>query len=121
MFILIGIVGGVLLNIGCIPQIIKLFKTKKAKDLSLSSYLIYFCGIALLTIYSVHIKDLLLIVLNIVGLLGLLVIIAGILLYGRFSIRKSEKKEVNIRRNRFKKFPLISLPKIGYNQDKKEV
>ena len=82
MFILIGIIGGILLNMGCIPQVMKLFKTQRAKDLSLSSYLVYFCGIALLTIYSIYIQDLLLIVLNIVGLLGLLVIIAGILLYG---------------------------------------
>ena len=87
MFILIGIIGGVILNIGCIPQIVKLFRTQKAKDLSLSSHLVYFCGIALLTIYSVHIKDILFTVLNIVGLIGLLIIIAGILLYGRFSIK----------------------------------
>ena len=84
MFILIGIIGGVLLNIGCIPQVIKLFKTQRAKDLSLSSHLVYFCGIALLTIYSIHMQDALFTVLNIIGLLGLVVIIAGILLYGRF-------------------------------------
>ena len=121
MFVLIGVIGGIMLNIGSIPQVIKLFRTQRAKDLSLSSHLVYFCGIILLTIYSIHIQDILFTVLNIVGLLGLIVIIAGILLYGRFSIRKSEKKEVKIRGNRFKKFPLISLPKIGYNQDKKEV
>ena len=84
MFILIGIIGGVLLNIGCIPQVIKLFKTQRAKDLSLSSHLVYFCGIALLTIYIIHMQDALFTVLNIIGLLGLVVIIAGILLYGRF-------------------------------------
>lgn len=83
MFILIGIIGGVMLNIGCIPQVIKLFKTQTAKDLSLSSHLVYFCGIALLTIYSIHIQDILFTVLNIFGLIGLLVIIAGILLYGK--------------------------------------
>lgn len=87
MFILIGIIGGVMFNIGCIPQVIKLFKTQTAKDLSLFSHLVYFCGIAFLTIYSIHIKDTLLTVLNIIGLIGLLVIIAGILLYGRFSVK----------------------------------
>lgn len=87
MFILIGIIGGVMLNIGCIPQVIKLFKTQTAKDLSLFSHLVYFFGIALLTIYSIHIRNVLFIVLNIVGLIGLLIIIAGILLYGQFSIK----------------------------------
>ncbi len=94
MFILIGIIGGVLLNIGCIPQVIKLFKTQRAKDLSLSSHLVYLCGMALVTIYSIHIKDLLLTVLNIAGLLGLLIIIAGIHLYGRFSIEEKCRKEM---------------------------
>ena len=87
MFILIGIIGGVMLNIGCIPQVIKLFKTQTAKDLSLFSHLVYFFGIALLTVYSIHIQDVLFTVLNILGLIGLLLIITGILLYGRFSIK----------------------------------
>ena len=89
MFILIGIIGGVMLNIGCIPQVVKLFKTQKAKDLSLSSHLVYFCGISLLTIYSIHIQDILLTVLNIIGLIGLLIIIVGILLYGKIKHRYS--------------------------------
>ena len=87
MFILIGIMGGIMVNIGCIPQVIKLFRTRRAKDLSLSSSLVYFCGIMLLTIYSIKIQNVLFTVLNIVGLIGLLIIIVGILLYGRFSIK----------------------------------
>jgi len=87
MFILIGIIGGVMLNIGCIPQIVKLFRTQTAKDLSLSSHLVYFCGIAMLTVYSIHLRDVLFTVLNIIGLIGLLLIVAGILLYGRFFIK----------------------------------
>jgi len=94
MFILIGIIGGVMLNIGAIPQVVKLFKTQKAKDLSLFSHLVYFCGIALLTIYSIHIQDVLFTVLNILGLIGLLVIIIGIVLYGRISIIEKLRKKV---------------------------
>jgi len=94
MFILIGIIGGVMLNIGCIPQIVKLFRTQTAKDLSLSSHLVYFCGIAMLTVYSIHIQDVLFTVLNIIGLIGLLLIIAGILLYGRFSSKSRCRKIV---------------------------
>jgi len=87
MFILIGIMGGIMVNIGCIPQVIKLFRTRRAKDLSLSSHLLYFCGIAFLTVYSIHIEDALFTVLNIVGIIGLLVIISAILLYGKFSTK----------------------------------
>jgi len=87
MVVLIGVIGGVMLNIGRIAQAIKFFKTRKARDLGLPSHLIYVSGIPLLTIYSIHIKGLSLIVLNAPGLLGLLVIIAGILLYGSFSIK----------------------------------
>lgn len=94
MFVLIGVIGGIMLNIGSIPQVIKLFRTQRAKDLSLSSHLVYFCGIVLLTMYSVHIKDLLLTVLNIAGLLGLLIIIGGIHLYGRFSIKEKRRRDV---------------------------
>ena len=83
MFTSIGIIGGIILNAGCLPQIIKLFKTRSAKDFSLFSYITYLFGIILLTIYSFYINDLLFIILNLTALAGIGIIIIGIFLYSK--------------------------------------
>jgi len=47
------LIGGIILAIGYIPQIIQIIRTKSCKDLNLKSYLLVFLGVALMEIYAV--------------------------------------------------------------------
>lgn len=47
------LMGGIILSLGFIPQIIQIFKTRSVKDLSLKSYLLMLSGISLMEVYAV--------------------------------------------------------------------
>ncbi len=64
-----GLVAGTITTISFLPQVIKTWKSKSAKDLSLGMFLIYCTGIALWIGYGVIINDLPLIVANVLTLL----------------------------------------------------
>ncbi len=55
---LIGILAGALCTISFIPQVIKIVKTKQAKDLSVVTFSIFSLGVFLWLIYGVLIKEL---------------------------------------------------------------
>jgi MtN3 and saliva related transmembrane protein len=61
---IIGFAAGVITTASFLPQIIKTWKSKSAKDLSLGMFLIYFTGIALWLAYGIILNDLPLIVAN---------------------------------------------------------
>lgn len=54
---IIGYLAGFFILISIIPQIIKSWKTKSTKDLSLSRYLIYVSGVLLWLIYGIILKN----------------------------------------------------------------
>jgi uncharacterized protein with PQ loop repeat len=47
----LGIAGGVILSICCVPQIYVIYKTKSAGDVSTTFTVLYFLGLLLSTIY----------------------------------------------------------------------
>lgn len=47
------LMGGIILSVGFIPQIVQIFKTRSVKDLSLKSYLLMLFGISLMEVYAV--------------------------------------------------------------------
>ncbi len=49
---LIGYIAGILVTISLLPQVIKSWKTKSTKDLSLLRYLIYIAAVTLWLIYG---------------------------------------------------------------------
>jgi MtN3 and saliva related transmembrane protein len=59
-----GLVAGTITTISFLPQAIKTWKSKSAKDLSLGMFLIYCIGIALWLVYGIIISDIPLIVAN---------------------------------------------------------
>lgn len=73
--LIIGILAGILCTISFIPQVIKIFRTKQARDLSLVTFIVFFIGIALWLIYGLLIKELPIILANVVGLILVLLII----------------------------------------------
>ncbi len=69
----IGITAASLTMFGFIPQIIKIYNTKSAKDISLIALLQFTLGIFLWILYGIYLKDAIIIVANAVSLSTLLV------------------------------------------------
>ena len=64
----IGIVAGVLTTLAFVPQVIRVWRTRSARDLSLASFAIFTAGVALWMLYGVAIEALPVIVANAVTL-----------------------------------------------------
>jgi MtN3 and saliva related transmembrane protein len=65
---LLGVVAGILTTISFLPQVIKAWKTKQTKDISLGMYSIFVSGVALWLVYGFAINDLPVILANAVTL-----------------------------------------------------
>ena len=63
---IIGLIAAVCTTFAFIPQVIKVWKTKQTKDLSLRMYFILFIGILLWLIYGIRIDSLSIILANLV-------------------------------------------------------
>lgn len=65
---IVGLAAGFCTTIAFLPQAVKTWKSKSAKDLSLGMYLIFCTGVALWLTYGILISDLPIILTNIVTL-----------------------------------------------------
>ena len=74
---IIGLIAAVCTTFAFIPQVIKVWKTKQTKDLSLRMYCIMFIGILLWLVYGIRIDSLSIILVNVVTA----TLVATILLY----------------------------------------
>lgn len=54
IFNFLQILGGLILSLGQIPQMIQIIKTKSASDISLNTYMMIFLGSFLMEIYAVN-------------------------------------------------------------------
>ena len=63
---IIGLIAAVCTTFAFIPQVIKVWKTKQTKDLSLRMYSIMFIGILLWLVYGIRIDSLSIILANVV-------------------------------------------------------
>ena len=66
---LLGYAAGILVVISLLPQVIKSWKTKSTKDISLWRYVIYIIGLALWIVYAIIINNGPVAVMNGIGLL----------------------------------------------------
>lgn len=66
---LLGISAGVLTTISFLPQVIKTWKTKHTKDISLSMYSIFVVGVLLWLVYGIVRQDIPIILANSVTVL----------------------------------------------------
>lgn len=64
--IILGLVAGALTTFAFVPQVIKTWKTKSAKDLSMGMYSIFCTGVALWLVYGFIVGDIPIIVANII-------------------------------------------------------
>ncbi|RLN97959.1 hypothetical protein BBJ28_00024963 [Nothophytophthora sp. Chile5] len=52
-FDIVGLIGSFMISASLVPQIIKVYRTKSAKDLSRSFQLLYVAGLIMLVVYGV--------------------------------------------------------------------
>jgi MtN3 and saliva related transmembrane protein len=79
---LIGLAAGTLTTIAFIPQVVKTYKSRSAKDLSLGMFSIFTTGIALWLTYGILINDVPVIASNMVTLA-----LAATLLYFKITFK----------------------------------
>jgi MtN3 and saliva related transmembrane protein len=66
---LVGLVAGTLTTAAFFPQVIKTWKTRSAKDLSLGMFLLFCLGVALWLVYGLMVKDVPVIAANLITLM----------------------------------------------------
>ena len=79
---LLGYAAGILVVLSLLPQVVKSWKTKSTKDISLSRYLIYIAGLILWIAYAAIIGNGPVVLMNAVGLVLALCILFLKLKYG---------------------------------------
>lgn len=79
---ILGIAAGILCTFSFIPQVIKIFRTKNARDISLLTFSVFFLGVILWFIYGIMIKEWPIIIANAVTLIIILSIVVMKIKYG---------------------------------------
>ena len=79
--LILGIMAGTLTTISFIPQVIKIYKTKDAKDLSIMTFCIFSCGVFLWLMYGIVTKEWSIILANGATLILIFLIIAMKIVY----------------------------------------
>ncbi|TET25584.1 MAG: hypothetical protein E3J67_03575 [Dehalococcoidia bacterium] len=78
----IGTVAALLTTFGFVPQVIKMLRTKSVRDISLLTFIQFSLGMSLWALYGLHLRDVIIISANGIGVL-ILVIAIGLYLYYR--------------------------------------
>ncbi len=79
---LLGLTAGLLTTIAFLPQVVKTWKMRSAKDLSLSTFSLFFVGVSLWFVYGLLMKDTPIIVTN-----AFTLIFAGVLLFFKLKFK----------------------------------
>jgi MtN3 and saliva related transmembrane protein len=83
LWTIIGSTAAGLTMFSFIPQIIKVLKTRSAKDVSLLTLLQLSAGVSLWIVYGIHLKDTIIITANGVTLTTLIILLILYFSYGR--------------------------------------
>lgn len=79
---IIGLMAGTLTTISFFPQVIKTWRSKSAKDISLTMFLSFCFGVLLWLIYGILLKDIPIIISNAITL-----ILAGAILFFKLTYK----------------------------------
>ncbi len=82
--LILGIMAGTLTTISFIPQVIKIYMTKDAKDLSMATFSVFSCGVFFWLVYGIIVKEWPIVLANGVTLALIFAIIAMKLKYGKY-------------------------------------
>jgi MtN3 and saliva related transmembrane protein len=83
IFEFIGSLAGLLTTVSLLPQIIKTYKSRSAKDLSLGMFLLFTLGVLMWFVYGIGINKLPIILAN-----GVTLILAGMILIAKFRFKE---------------------------------
>ncbi|MBU2035521.1 MAG: SemiSWEET transporter [Candidatus Omnitrophica bacterium] len=81
---ILGFAAAVLTMFGFLPQVIKIYRTKSVKDISLLAILQFTLGIFLWLVYGFHLKNPVIILANSVTLL---ILIAALVLFFKYNTK----------------------------------
>ena len=76
-------IAGLVGSFAIIPQVYRIFRRKSAKDLSISTYSVFFIAGVIWVLYGLDTQSFPIWTTNLIGSLALLGIIVGWILYGR--------------------------------------
>jgi len=80
---IVGSSAAILTMFSFVPQIIKVIKTKSAKDVSLTTLFQLSLGVSLWIVYGIYLKDVIIITANSVTLITLVILLLLYFNYGR--------------------------------------
>ena len=80
--LIIGTLAGILCTLSFLPQVIKIYKTKHTRDLSLVTFSVFSLGVSLWLIYGILIKETPVILANAAILILILLIVFMKIKYG---------------------------------------
>lgn len=85
MTVIIGALAGILCTVSFLPQVIKIYKTKRVQDISLLTFSVFTTGVFLWFVYGLLIGDIPVIITNaLIFFLALIIVV--------MKIKYSEKK-----------------------------
>jgi len=86
----IGIVAGILILSGWVPQIVRGYKTKRLNDVSSYLMILIFAGAALWLVYGIALDDIYIMGVNIAAMILTMIVLSMKLKYERFTQTASE-------------------------------
>lgn len=81
--VVLGLAAGTLTTASFVPQLVKVWRTKSAEDISMGMFATFCAGVALWLIYGITVRDVALIAANVVTLLLALAIVVLKIRYAR--------------------------------------
>jgi len=87
---IIGIVAGILILSGWVPQIVRGYKTKRLNDVSSYLMILIFAGAALWLVYGIALDDVYIMGVNIAAMVLTMIVLSMKLKYERFTHTASE-------------------------------
>ena len=87
---IIGIVAGILILSGWVPQIVKGYKTKKLNDVSAYLMILIFAGAALWLIYGIALDDIYIMGVNLAAMVLTMIVLSMKLKYEKIAQSTSE-------------------------------
>ena len=84
---IIGLLAALLTMFGFLPQVIKIYRTKSVRDISLPAILQFIAGIFLWLVYGIHLKNFVIILANSVTFL---ILIVALVLFLKYSSKVRE-------------------------------
>lgn len=79
---IIGLIAAILTTASFVPQVYKIWKTKSTDGISLTMFLMFFCGVLLWLLYGIYIHSIAMTIANVITAL-----LASIIIYYKLKLK----------------------------------